>query len=93
MNKNNIAPSTLTNFYVSNYKSLSYILKKLLDFPMFRNWCLFPKFMFSENATCVKTEGGAVIQTSFSDKTNVFLAMTTILFRKRTIFTRESMEM
>ena len=49
--------------------------------------------MFSENATCVKTEGGAVIQASFSDKTNVFLAMTTILFRRQTIFTRESMEM
>ena len=49
---------------------------------MFRNWCHFPKFMFSENVTCVKTEGGAVIQTSFSDNTNV-LAMTTILFRMR----------
>ena len=54
---------------------------------MFRNWCHFPKFMFSENATCVKTEGGAVIQTSFSDKTNVFF------INDNYIFTRESMEM
>ena len=44
--------------------------------------------MFSEKATCLKTEGGAVIQTPFSDRTNVFLAMTTILIRRRTIFTR-----
>ena len=79
--KNNSAPSTLSDFNVSNYKSLWYILMNWLDFPMFRNLCHFPKFMFSENATCVKTEGGAVIQTLFSDRTNVFLAMTTILFR------------
>ena len=50
---------------------------------MFRNWCHFPKLVFSENDTCVKTEGVAVIQTSFSDRTNVFLAMTTIRIRIR----------
>ena len=59
---------------------------------MFLNWGHFPKFMFSVNVTCVKTEGGAVIQKSFSDRTNVFLAMTTILFRSQTIFTRKSVE-
>ena len=48
---------------------------------MFRNLCHFPKFMFSENATCVKTERVAVIQSSFSDKTNgFFLSMTTTLY-------------
>ena len=41
-----------------------------------------------------KTEGGALIQMLFSDRTNVvFFAMTTILFRRQTIFTRESVEM
>ena len=40
-----------------------------------------------------ETEGVAVILTPFSDRTNVFLAMTTILIRRQTIFTHESEEM
>ena len=41
----------------------------------------------------VKPKRGAVAQTPFCDRTNIFLAITTILFRKQPIFTRESMEM
>ena len=47
-------------------------IKEIIGFS--KNWCDFPKFMVSEKATCVKTEGGAVIQTAFSDRTNVFFS-------------------
>ena len=36
---------------------------------------------------------GAVVHTPFWDRTNISGAITTILFRKQPIFTRESMEM
>ena len=71
--KINLAPSTLSNFDVSNYEYLQQILKEWLDGKsMFRNWCNFLKFIFWEKATCVKTERGAVIQTQFCDRNTIF---------------------